>query len=609
MKISLEIDNRSLVEECLKGDKEALNLFYLRFAPRMQGVIRRYVHDSKDAEDILHDGFIVAFTRLKSLRDRERVDYWLATIMKNLALRFLQEQDVTELLTEDYAEEAPAIDNIIDMEVLESLIKKLPTGYQKVFRLSMLEKKSHKEIAQILGIAPNSSSSQLFHAKLMMRQLITDYRKQTGILSLLLLGIGAGTIFWIDKLSTVSDKNFVATDHPTILTDKAVREENTLHPTIQSATESMIAGATVKPKLSYNSSQPTAHTVSEEEIPTSSGNKSTVPENVANTLTSDSNLYETTENDRNESDITVNTDAHKGLTDVANENNDADNRNEDIDNENKDVDSRNKDILPIPSRHNRESYIHKGFHSARHSSSQSGGLSLVAKADIGFALAINSNNSDMSNGDLIGNPGFNDPNIGDSDSDGKDKTRYAMHEATGGKAPARYSDFTKYSNAPHKNDFPISFTLAVRHGLTEKIGLEAGISYTYLSTNFETWNVYSHCQWHYLGIPLHLTFRSFTTGRLKLYGAVGGSLEIPLRSSAHISGASSTSYLKEGSFHSPCVWTLSGSYGAALKLSNRFDIFIEPTLHIYLNNKATVPNIWSDNPLGFSLPIGLRLNL
>ena len=215
----------------------------------------------------------------------------------------------------------------------------------------------------------------------------------------------------------------------------------------------------------------------------------------------------------------------------------------------------------------------------------------------------------MSNGDLIGNPGFNDPDIGDSDSDGKDKTRYAMHEATGGKAPARYSDFTKYSNAPHKNDFPISFTLAIRHGLTEKIGLEAGISYTYLSTNFETWNVYSHCQWHYLGIPLHLTFRSFTTGRLKLYGAVGGSLEIPLRSSAHISGASSTSYLKEGSFHSPCVWTLSGSYGAALKLSNRFDIFIEPTLHIYLNNKATVPNIWSDNPLGFSLPIGLRLNL
>ncbi len=604
MKISLEIDNRSLVEECLKGDKEALNLFYLRFAPRMQGVIRRYVHDSKDAEDILHDGFIVAFTRLKSLRDRERVDYWLATIMKNLALRFLQEQDVTDLLTEDYAEETPAIDNIIDMEVLESLIKKLPPGYQKVFRLSMLEKKSHKEIAQILGIAPNSSSSQLFHAKLMMRQLITDYRKQTGILSLLLLGIGAGTIFWIDKLSTVSDKNFVATDNPTILIDKAVREENALLPTTQSATESMIAGATVKPKLSYNSSQPTGHTVSEEEIPTSSENESTMPENVAYTPTSNSNLYVTTENTGIESDISDGKVSHTDLSDVDNDNKNADTLN-------KDMDDGNKPGWPIPNHHNREDYSHKRFHSDRQSGILPGGLSLIAKADIGVASAVNSKYSDMYAGNLGGDPDFNNPSIGDSDSDEKDKTRSAMYEATRGKnsSPAKYSDFKRYSDTPHKNDFPISFTLAVRHGLTECIGLEAGISYTYLSTNFEMKNTYSHCRWHYLGIPLHVTFRTFTTGRVKLYGAVGGSLEIPLHSSAHISGASVTSYLEEGSFHSPCVWTLSGSYGAALKLSNRFDLFIEPTVHIYLNNKATVPNIWSDNRLGFSLPIGLRLNL
>lgn len=39
----LQIDNDVLVEECLKGDKDALNLFYVRFAPRMLGVIRRYV--------------------------------------------------------------------------------------------------------------------------------------------------------------------------------------------------------------------------------------------------------------------------------------------------------------------------------------------------------------------------------------------------------------------------------------------------------------------------------------------------------------------------------------------------------------------------------------
>lgn len=87
VKRNLQIDNRTLVEECIRGDREAMSLFYTRFAPRMLGVIRRYVPERGDAEDILHDGFIVAFTRLDSLRDFDRVDYWLATIMKNLSDR------------------------------------------------------------------------------------------------------------------------------------------------------------------------------------------------------------------------------------------------------------------------------------------------------------------------------------------------------------------------------------------------------------------------------------------------------------------------------------------------------------------------------------------
>ena len=44
----LEIGNSDLVEMCLTGDKEALNLFYTRFAPRMMGVIRRYVPNMDD---------------------------------------------------------------------------------------------------------------------------------------------------------------------------------------------------------------------------------------------------------------------------------------------------------------------------------------------------------------------------------------------------------------------------------------------------------------------------------------------------------------------------------------------------------------------------------
>ncbi len=178
MKPDSGINNRTLVEECIKGDRNALNMLYTRFAPKMLGVIRRYIQNPDDAEDILHDGFIVAYTRLSSLRDFNRIDVWLATIMKNLSLRFLNSQDVSAILHElPDVPDTPEIEDIIDIETLERLMLRLPDGYRKVFRLAVLENKTHKEIGKLLGIAPNSSSSQLFHARMMMRKLITDYKR------------------------------------------------------------------------------------------------------------------------------------------------------------------------------------------------------------------------------------------------------------------------------------------------------------------------------------------------------------------------------------------------------------------------------------------------
>lgn len=205
----LKTDNDTLIEDCIKGNQDYLNLFYTRFAPKMFSVIMRYVSNPNDAEDILHDGFIVAFTSLNSLRNPESVEYWLASIMKNLSLQFLQAQDVVNILHEiPEVEDSPEFNDIIDLSTLETLIKKLPKGYQTVFRLSVLENKTHKEIADILGIAPNSSSSQLFHAKLMMRKLISEHRRKIELISLLMIVLSAYILWWQQPDNSTDGKAF-----------------------------------------------------------------------------------------------------------------------------------------------------------------------------------------------------------------------------------------------------------------------------------------------------------------------------------------------------------------------------------------------------------------
>ena len=182
------IDIKELLERCKKGDKEALGLLYTTFSRRMMRVICHYIHDLDVAQDILHDGFLIIFSRISQLQNEEKLEYWMGAIMKNLSLRYLKEQDFIQLLTEDYdTPDIPDFEESITMEELEIMINRLPVGYQKVFRLAVLENKTHKEIAKLLGISTQTSGSQLFHARAMLREIIVKHKLEKGMVILAII--------------------------------------------------------------------------------------------------------------------------------------------------------------------------------------------------------------------------------------------------------------------------------------------------------------------------------------------------------------------------------------------------------------------------------------
>ena len=48
-----------------------------------------YIPDPTIAQDLLHDGFVIIFTSIHSLRNPEKLEYWMKKIMRNLALQYL----------------------------------------------------------------------------------------------------------------------------------------------------------------------------------------------------------------------------------------------------------------------------------------------------------------------------------------------------------------------------------------------------------------------------------------------------------------------------------------------------------------------------------------
>lgn len=192
------MDKAHLVKQCQCGDREAFGILYQTYLESMRRIVAYYIHNIDIEQDILHDGFLIAFTSIRSLKNGAKIEAWLTSIMRNLSLQYLKEG--ASHISVPMSDTA-IVENInvtvdegreLTWEELDKIIEKLPEGYGKVFRLAVLDGLSHKEIAALLGIAPHSSSSQLTHAKAMLRRMITQYRTEMGIISI----IGIILLIW-----------------------------------------------------------------------------------------------------------------------------------------------------------------------------------------------------------------------------------------------------------------------------------------------------------------------------------------------------------------------------------------------------------------------------
>lgn len=543
----LEIDNDSLVKECINGNPDALSLFYTRFAPKMYSVVMRYVTNPNDAEDILHDGFVVAFTRLKSLRNYKSVEYWLASIMKNLSLQFLQAQDVVTILHEiPEVEDTPEFNDIIDLPTLEALIQKLPKGYQTVFRLSVFENKTHKEIAKILGIAPNSSSSQLFHAKLMMRKLISDYRREAGVLSLLLVALTTGFIYWHNP--------------KTLSPEKTAQTASIITP----PSKETIKNTTSSPLQKIDKSNPNPRTLGQQNIASAKQISSpiAIPADTKTAISADTTT--TCEN------------TMVGLTETVS------------------VKGDSIEIIPseyiFPTPVSEEDLYAYDIPYPPKRTIQQNDWSLKMSVSTGLDI------SKLLEEDAFMNGAFG----GDISSPEEDDKIHKPEKVRRSKR--------NYRDTAHSNDLPITVSATVNKSLSTIIGVETGLTYTYLHSTLESGAHTSSCSWHYLGIPLKVTINNFSNKRFKLYAAAGVQLDIPVYSTATTASAKNVTSLPRGRFHSPIVWSVAVSYGVSFNLTNHVGIFIEPSLQYHFDHNFEVPNTWTDNKLGFSLPIGLRFN-
>lgn len=177
------MDERQLINACLKGDSKAQKQLYERFAPKMFGVCLRYAIDDDTAQDYLQEGFIRVFNNLDKFRFEGSFEGWIRRIVVNTALEKLRKVDVIKnsvevekaLFTTDDVEQV--MDQINAGELLQ-LIQTLPTGFRTVFNLYAIEGYTHQEIGKMLHISEGTSKSQYSRARQWLQLRLNKKEKE-----------------------------------------------------------------------------------------------------------------------------------------------------------------------------------------------------------------------------------------------------------------------------------------------------------------------------------------------------------------------------------------------------------------------------------------------
>ena len=173
----LEPKLTELITGCQSGKRKAQERLYQLFASKMLGVCMRYATDKMEAEDMLQNGFIKVFGKIKDYRGEGAFEGWVRRIMVHAAIEYYRKnhkmmQLVEMGLTGEEQSVLAVAANSLEAKDLLAMIQTLPAGYRLVFNLYAIEGYAHKEIAEMLGISEGASKSQLSRARTILKEMV-----------------------------------------------------------------------------------------------------------------------------------------------------------------------------------------------------------------------------------------------------------------------------------------------------------------------------------------------------------------------------------------------------------------------------------------------------
>lgn len=183
----MSVDDRQLIDECLKGRTEAYGELVRRYQDRVYNTVFRLLGQAEDAQDVAQETFLNAFHSLDSFKGDSQFFTWLYRIAVNAAISLKRKQRVALRLEHGYragavsaeptdvsewSQPGLALEKADEERRMQEVLNRLSPDHRSVLVLKEIDGLKYEDIAEVLQVPIGTVRSRLFRAREELRELL-----------------------------------------------------------------------------------------------------------------------------------------------------------------------------------------------------------------------------------------------------------------------------------------------------------------------------------------------------------------------------------------------------------------------------------------------------
>ncbi|RKS42725.1 RNA polymerase sigma-70 factor (ECF subfamily) [Gillisia mitskevichiae] len=174
-----------LIVRCQKQEQRAQLEVYKKYYKAMYNTALRIVKDTAEAEDIMQEGFIKAFSKIHTFEGKSTFGAWIKKIVVNLSInaynkriKYAQVSYNDEFKNEIYeGDEIGVIEEEENNCKIQHILKKfdfLKENYRVILTLHLIDGYDYEEICDILKLSPANCRTTISRAKEQLRKILSE---------------------------------------------------------------------------------------------------------------------------------------------------------------------------------------------------------------------------------------------------------------------------------------------------------------------------------------------------------------------------------------------------------------------------------------------------